>query len=392
MSSKQFQNAISLHLRNDFQSALEIYNEILTFDPDNPDALHLIGLVLLQNGFSSQGYLYIQRALEISPKCHEARHNLQALSNSIIGRYSLEETVIGGIGEALPERKLGSVGDWRHLRMLEFARYLHGQESSWLTIGDHFGHDAERLASLGIERPTPSSLSVNFLEIAESLGRFEEVLTINAESIDLEDCSFDYVLCKEALHHMPRPYLAIYEMLRVAKKAVIFIEPLDPVIDWRPENAVSKVFRRFLTNDNVGEKVVYSNGDGKEITSRYIDWWEDDAKNYVYTFSEREITKLAQGYGLPSFAIRTFNDIYLAEHSDDCANHGSIGFDKTLEQIQLHDVFCNATGIPKAYITSILFKNTPEPAVASKLREVGFDFRVTRTQYLPLRWPDFTKN
>ena len=34
-----------------------------------------------------------------------------------------------------------------------------------------------------------------------------------------EDNSFDIVFTKESMHHWPRPYLGIYEMLRVAAKS-----------------------------------------------------------------------------------------------------------------------------------------------------------------------------
>jgi SAM-dependent methyltransferase len=36
----------------------------------------------------------------------------------------------------------------------------------------------------------------------------------NAEQLSFEDESFDFVLCKEAYHHFPRPMIALYEMIR----------------------------------------------------------------------------------------------------------------------------------------------------------------------------------
>lgn len=40
---------------------------------------------------------------------------------------------------------------------------------------------------------------------------------------------FDLVLCKESLHHTPRPVQGLYEMLRVCRLAAILIEPWDCV-------------------------------------------------------------------------------------------------------------------------------------------------------------------
>ncbi len=49
----------------------------------------------------------------------------------------------------------------------------------------------------------------------------------NGEALRIASRSFDLVLCKEALHHLARPLQGLYEMLRVARRAVAFVEPWD---------------------------------------------------------------------------------------------------------------------------------------------------------------------
>ncbi|MFN9913024.1 MAG: class I SAM-dependent methyltransferase, partial [Pirellulaceae bacterium] len=49
----------------------------------------------------------------------------------------------------------------------------------------------------------------------------------NAENLDFPNHSSDYVLIKEALHHCPRPWLALHEAFRVCKKGVVFVEPCE---------------------------------------------------------------------------------------------------------------------------------------------------------------------
>ena len=46
----------------------------------------------------------------------------------------------------------------------------------------------------------------------------------NSEQLALESRSFDLVLCKESLHHLARPVLGLYEMLRVCRRAALWIE------------------------------------------------------------------------------------------------------------------------------------------------------------------------
>jgi len=76
------------------------------------------------------------------------------------------------------------------------------------------------LKKKGIFNLTASNLESSNLEADFKAKFVEKFLTINAEAIALESDFFNYLLCKEALHHMPRPMIAIYEMLRAARKGV----------------------------------------------------------------------------------------------------------------------------------------------------------------------------
>ena len=49
----------------------------------------------------------------------------------------------------------------------------------------------------------------------------------DTESLPFSDDHFDYSIVCESLHHMARPYLGIYEMLRVSREGICIIEPHD---------------------------------------------------------------------------------------------------------------------------------------------------------------------
>ncbi|WP_158308790.1 methyltransferase domain-containing protein [Desulfocurvibacter africanus] len=68
----------------------------------------------------------------------------------------------------------------------------------------------------------------------------------NAEKLSFANGSYDYLLCKEAFHHFPRPMIALYEMLRVARKGIVLIEPNDNGADGFEEcgNYVYSLSRR----------------------------------------------------------------------------------------------------------------------------------------------------
>jgi SAM-dependent methyltransferase len=377
--------AFGFHLKNDFQSALDLYSSILKIESENIYANHFLGILLIQNGYFDQGLTHINKSIKSNHSfAAEAEHNLKLFSSSIEAKYSQDFNFFVE-DDPYINKLSGNVNEWRALRMLNFTACFNELDLSWLTIGDHYGHDSLLIKDHGNKRVTPSSLNTYQLSNAKNLGLIENYLCINAEKINLPDNSFDFVVCKEALHHMPRPYMAIYEMLRVARKGLCFIEPNDPLIDWNP--SIQNISRKIIDNSIVGKSIQYLDGNGQEIYSKFLDWWEDGAFNYVYTISKREISKISQGLGIPSYATLGFNDIYREEWASQQVDPSSEGFKNTNEQISLHNQLCSVTGIPENYITGILFKETPHPSIISKLSNLSFNFQLTRTRYIPLKWP-----
>jgi hypothetical protein len=113
--------------------------------------------------------------------------------------------------------------------------FTHRPELSWVTIGDgRFGLDSIRLQRLGVRSVLPTDIGGALLEAGVQQGLINDYRVENAESLSFSDGSFDMVFCKESYHHFPRPFLALAEMVRVARYAVILVEPRDYVID-RPQ-------------------------------------------------------------------------------------------------------------------------------------------------------------
>ncbi len=109
---------------------------------------------------------------------------------------------------------------WRHRRMRSFLRPLieRGRAKSWLTVGDgRFGTDAHHLIAAGVADVTATDLSDELLRIGAERGFIGKFAAQNAEALTFPDESFDFVYSKECYHHLPRPYLAVYEMLRVCR-------------------------------------------------------------------------------------------------------------------------------------------------------------------------------
>jgi ubiquinone/menaquinone biosynthesis C-methylase UbiE len=94
-----------------------------------------------------------------------------------------------------------------------------------LVVCGGVGGEGTLLANLGFRSVTVSDISENAVEICKVRDPRLKTSVLNAEAMSLPDKSFDLVLVQDGLHHLPRPMLGYTEMLRVARRAVIVVEP-----------------------------------------------------------------------------------------------------------------------------------------------------------------------
>ena len=94
-----------------------------------------------------------------------------------------------------------------------------------VTLGDgKGGHEAQIIKKFG-NKAIATDIATEMLEVAKEKNLIDDFAKEDAENLSFADHSVDYCLIKESLHHLPRPYLCIYEMLRVARQGIILIEP-----------------------------------------------------------------------------------------------------------------------------------------------------------------------
>jgi protein O-GlcNAc transferase len=70
------ERAVMLHNQGQLAEAEKIYRAILAQEPDNPDALHLLGVIALHNQNFDTALEYVNRAIAINPKAPSFRVNL----------------------------------------------------------------------------------------------------------------------------------------------------------------------------------------------------------------------------------------------------------------------------------------------------------------------------
>lgn len=253
---------------------------------------------------------------------------------------------------------------WRHIRMYEGARaFLHRPRLRWLTVGDgRYGLDSIRLRRMGFNDVLPSDIGEALLKESKDRGLIDAYAIENAESLSFGNESFDVVLCKESYHHFPRPMIALYEMLRVAREAVVIIEPRDFVIDHGPTRATgpAALAKGIMTWIRDRRKLPHPPLDSRQLYLIADEARYEDVGNYQYSLSSREVEKLALGLNLPAMALKGLNDAYYPEGGFEPANETSTLFRSMRDDVEIADRRTRGGRGATNMLLAVLFKRDPD--------------------------------
>jgi len=254
----------------------------------------------------------------------------------------------------------GSINSWlQNIFFSGIDPLLKAKELSWLTIGDAYGFDANYVLKAGIKTVEATDLNDGFLKVAKENNIIDQFSAQNAESLTFPDNTFDYVLCKETYHHFPRPYAALYEMIRVAKKGMVIIEPQDPIskmpfllailniINKIKPDVMNKIWKNQVSYEPVG--------------------------NFIYKVSEREFIKFAAGLNLPAVAFKQINPHFYSKKTGDLeASDTEKEFRKIKIKKNIADWLVKLTIIPGQVLSTIVFKEFPDAEQIQILKNSGY--------------------
>lgn len=244
-----------------------------------------------------------------------------------------------------------SVDNWRHSRMLDLTRPIWRSfpGSQWITVGDgRYGSDAAYLHSNGVS-VIATSLTDDRLKYAHEQGHIPAFQAENAERISFGNDAVDFVLCKEAYHHFPRPPVALYEMLRVARRAVVLIEPLD---NPRLLDGFKSLIKRLIRGD-------------KELQF-------EPSGNFLYRLDIRELGKLMTAMGGEVLAFKGINDFYHSRLGSHDARKLNIGFLITRLGVAVQDFLSQIGLLGYGLGCVVVFKGQPDTDSLETLRRAGY--------------------
>jgi ubiquinone/menaquinone biosynthesis C-methylase UbiE len=297
---------------------------------------------------------------------HRGKTDLDNKDNFIEKSYNSHEShytkfIDGGEYENTAQNwcTQGTADGWRHQRLYDnllplIERY---PGAEWLTVGDgRYGSDAHYLQEKGLN-VIATDISDVLLKVAKERGCIKQYQKENAEALSFKDNSFDFVLCKESYHHFPRPVLALYEMLRVAQKGIVFIEPGDSYID----SGFMQIPLRNLKN--FARKIIRKRSSKHDF---------EPVGNYVYRLSRREIEKIVLGINLRTVAFRGMNDYFFKGLDSSKDAKGSWTFLKLRVIIGIQDFLCRLGLIDYTMLVAAIFKTEPDTELRKLLKSYSY--------------------
>jgi len=244
-----------------------------------------------------------------------------------------------------------SIDAWQQERMLNHVSVLLSNypDATWITIGDGLCTDAYYLKSHHAD-VLATSLLTESLAYAKDQGLIDKYKAINAESINEPDESFDFVLCKHAYHHFPRPPIAFYEMLRISKRAVVLIEPHDS------SRRLGRYVKRFIKRSIRGDL-----SDDFEVSG-----------NYIYRVSTRELEKMMTALSYDTLAYRRFNHFYCPKLTG--VEYTTFGVGTFLAKLGIivQDILAWLKLLDYGLVCAIAIKEPPSDVLIAKLKRSKF--------------------
>lgn len=265
---------------------------------------------------------------------------------------------------ALSWKRTDTVDAWCRQRLISSIDPVLQEYSSadWLTVGDgRYGSDAHYIESKG-GNALATDISDLLLKEALAEGYIRRAQRENAESLSFEDGQFDFVLCKDSLHHFPRPTLALHEMLRVARKGVILIEPMDDL----SEASIPQTAYRLIK-----ESIFFIFLRRKPLRFQY-----EEVGNFIYSVSRREIEKTAVALNYPYVVFKGLNTYYIEGAEDEILSAKGPLFRRITFMLGWRNLL-NWLGLkPPGVLVSMIFKVPLSQDLQKALVRLGYEVRV----------------
>lgn len=258
--------ALRVHQEGQLDQARSIYRQILAVAPQNPDALHYLGLASYQSGDVESALAHIRSALKAAPDYFEARNNLGIITQAL-GQFEEAEACYREVIRLQPEHANGhsnlgvvlkSQGRMREAaaayREALFLDPAHAQAHQNLgNLLRRAGQGAEAIShyrsaiEAGLNNPDARQALISALHVD---GQEEAALKSLGEWLSAEPDNPVALHLRAALHDAPTPMRASDDYVRMIfdNMAGSFEDHLDN-LDYQAHTLVCQALHTALGPD-----------------------------------------------------------------------------------------------------------------------------------------------
>ena len=108
-TTQLMQSALALHRAGHTDQAEQLYRRVLGPRPNDPHALHLLGVIAFRKGQHEQAAGWVRRAIQVSPQVAQFHHTLGVILDCMSRPHEAVEAFRQAIahGKTTPQTRLG---------------------------------------------------------------------------------------------------------------------------------------------------------------------------------------------------------------------------------------------------------------------------------------------
>jgi predicted TPR repeat methyltransferase len=261
--------AMAKHQEGRLSEAEKMYRQVLKWQPDQPDAYHLLGLLAAQLNRPDDALLLFERAIALNPNVPEYHSN----NGNVLMIAARMDDAEAAFAKAISLRP-------------DFSEALLNLATVRRSRGDL--DEAERLLNRAlVVRPSWPEAQLNLANVASARGRFEEAIGLFANALKAQP---RFIQAYEGFAR------AVARAGRLNEAATVF----QRLLDFDPDNVVAQHLLAACTSDPHQKKAPEAYI--RRLFNHYAPYFDESLTQLQYRapvlIAERLATTIAQKEGL----------------------------------------------------------------------------------------------
>tara|TARA_Y100000992_G_C21270053_1_gene496184 strand:+ start:1165 stop:2874 length:1710 start_codon:yes stop_codon:yes gene_type:complete len=286
------------HTKKNFKEAEDLYNKVLSFEPNNYEAIRHLGILKQDLKEYENAYNYFIKAIQINPNGFQALSNLATIhmqnknyelaSKCLKKSFEINSTYIptinnlAGYYHKMNDSKRAIEFSLKALKIQPGSALARNQYAKALIINNQPEEAIDLLEKLNEEFPTNDDFKVNLSSAYREMGEFEKANKISTEGFKKDFKNVSYLLgyTKDKKNKLKDSHIKYYDDLIESKK-----------VSYDDKAVICHSFFEYFKNqknfDKAGSYLVMGNNAQYEFKEFDIDLEKKFFEKLKFLFSSK---------------------------------------------------------------------------------------------------------